>query len=109
MRWACSIRTWDICITPLLLPGQPDNQLSVILTFTLKSTHCVHMYVYPNLLPLPTAEVQRIQEQVEPLLFEQQYGAWCERVAAHNAHQLRRALYPGTGTHASHVIHRYNV
>lgn len=44
------------------------------------------MYSYPNLIPLPAAEVQRIRDKVEPLQFERLYGAWFERVMAHDAH-----------------------
>jgi glyoxylase-like metal-dependent hydrolase (beta-lactamase superfamily II) len=45
------------------------------------------MYSYPNLIPLPAAEAQRIRERVEPLAFERLYGAWWERVVAQDAHQ----------------------
>jgi hypothetical protein len=38
------------------------------------------MYSYPNLIPLPAAEVERIGEAVEPLAFDRIYGAWWERV-----------------------------
>lgn len=44
------------------------------------------MYSFPNLLPLPAAEVQRIRESVEPLAFERLYGAWFERVVQQDAH-----------------------
>jgi hypothetical protein len=44
------------------------------------------MYSYPNLLPLPAAEVQRIRERIEPLAFERLYGAWFERVVERDAH-----------------------
>lgn len=45
------------------------------------------MYSYPNLLPLPAAEVQRIRDTIEPWQFERLYGAWFERVVTHNAHE----------------------
>jgi len=44
------------------------------------------MYSYPNLIPLSAAEVQRISETIAPYQFERLYGAWFERVVAHNAH-----------------------
>lgn len=44
------------------------------------------MYSYPNLLPLPAAEVERIRKRVEPLVFERLYGAWFERVVTQDAH-----------------------
>jgi hypothetical protein len=34
------------------------------------------MYSYPNLIPLPAAEVRRIAAAVAPYAFEQLYGAW---------------------------------
>lgn len=43
------------------------------------------MYSFPNLLPLPVAEVQRIREKVEPLAFARLYGAWFERVVVQDA------------------------
>lgn len=45
------------------------------------------MYSYPNLIPLPAAEVQRIRDRVEPLQFENLYGAWFDRLITHDAHQ----------------------
>jgi hypothetical protein len=45
------------------------------------------MYSYPNLLPLPAAEVQRIRNTIEPWPFERLYGAWFERVVMHDAHE----------------------
>ncbi|HEX7733611.1 MAG TPA: MBL fold metallo-hydrolase [Ktedonobacteraceae bacterium] len=45
------------------------------------------MYSYPNLIPLPASEVQRIRDRVEPLQFERLYGAWWERVVTYDAHQ----------------------
>ncbi len=44
------------------------------------------MYSYPNLIPLPAAEVLRIKETIAPYQFERLYGAWFERVVAHSAH-----------------------
>lgn len=34
------------------------------------------MYSYPNLIPLPAAEVRRIAAAVEPFAFDRIYGAW---------------------------------
>lgn len=44
------------------------------------------MYSYPNLIPLPAVEVQRIQEAIEPWQFERLYGAWWDRVVPADAH-----------------------
>ena len=44
------------------------------------------MYSYPNLIPLPAAEVQRIRDMIEPYQFERLYGAWFERVVMQDAH-----------------------
>lgn len=37
------------------------------------------MYSYPNLIPLPAAEVRRIADTVEPLHFDRIYGAWWDK------------------------------
>jgi len=39
-------------------------------------THVGFMWSYPNLVPLPDAEVQRMAAAVEPLAFDAIYGAW---------------------------------
>ncbi len=46
------------------------------------------MYSYPNLIPLPATEVQRIRDTIEPYQFERLYGAWFERVVTHDAHTV---------------------
>jgi len=45
------------------------------------------MYSYPNLIPLPASEVQRIRDMIEPYQFERLYGAWFEREVKHDAHE----------------------
>jgi hypothetical protein len=45
------------------------------------------MYSYPNLIPLPASEVQRIKNTIAPCHFERLYGAWFERTVAHDAHE----------------------
>ncbi len=44
------------------------------------------MYSYPNLIPLPAAEIQRIRDTIAPYQFERLYGAWFERVVSLDAH-----------------------
>src|SRR3954451_10403583 len=39
-------------------------------------SHVAFMWSYPNLVPLPEAEVQRIAAAVEPYAYEAIYGAW---------------------------------
>jgi hypothetical protein len=39
------------------------------------------MYSYPNLIPLPAWEVERVAARVEPYEFDRLYGAWWDRVA----------------------------
>lgn len=46
------------------------------------------MYSYPNLIPLPASEVQRIKQAIAPYRFERLYGAWFERVVSHDAHAV---------------------
>jgi hypothetical protein len=53
---------------------------------TSKEADCVQMYSYPNLIPLPAAEVQRIRDMIEPYQFEHLYGAWFERIMMQDAH-----------------------
>ena len=38
------------------------------------------MWSYPNLVPLPAREVERIGAALEPWAFERIYGAWWDRV-----------------------------
>ena len=38
--------------------------------------HVGFMWSYPNLVPLPDAEVQRLAAAVEPFAYEAIYGAW---------------------------------
>jgi hypothetical protein len=42
------------------------------------------MYSYPNLIPLPASEIRGIVEALEPYEFERIYGAWWDRVVAHD-------------------------
>jgi hypothetical protein len=51
------------------------------------------MYSYPNLIPLPAAEIRRIRAIVETLAFERVYGAWWDAVvpAGGRAKVLRSA------------------
>jgi hypothetical protein len=48
------------------------------------------MYSYPNMIPLPAAEVQRIAATVEPLAFDRIYGAWWEKVIKRDAKEAVR-------------------
>ena len=43
------------------------------------------MYSYPNLIPLPALEIQRIRDVIETLEFDRVYGAWWDRVVAEDA------------------------
>jgi hypothetical protein len=42
--------------------------------------HVGFMYSYPNLIPLPEAEVGRIAAALAPYEFDQIYGAWWGRI-----------------------------
>ncbi len=44
------------------------------------------MWSYPNLIPLPAREVQRIRRAVQDLTFERVYGAWWHTIVASDAH-----------------------
>jgi hypothetical protein len=43
------------------------------------------MYSYPNLIPLPAREVERIRGVVETLAFDRVYGAWWPTIVAEDA------------------------
>jgi hypothetical protein len=43
------------------------------------------MYSYPNLIPLPAAEIERMRGILEALEFDRVYGAWWDRVVAEDA------------------------
>ena len=43
-------------------------------------SHVGFMWSYPNLVPLPDAEVQRMAAAVEPFPYEAIYGAWWEAI-----------------------------
>jgi hypothetical protein len=43
-------------------------------------THVGFMWSYPNLVPLPDAEVQRIAAAVEPFAYDAIYGAWWDAI-----------------------------
>ena len=54
-------------------------------------THVGFMWSYPNLVPLPEAEVRRIARAVEPLRFDAIYGAWWELVIPRGQEVVRRS------------------
>jgi glyoxylase-like metal-dependent hydrolase (beta-lactamase superfamily II) len=43
------------------------------------------MYSYPNLIPLPAGEIERMRAVLETLDFERVYGAWWDRIVAEDA------------------------
>ena len=49
---------------------------------TSKEAYCVHMYSYPNLIPLPAQEIRRMRDMMAPYAFERLYSAWFERVVS---------------------------
>jgi hypothetical protein len=48
------------------------------------------MWSYPNLIPLPPAEVERIAAALEPWRFERIVGAWWERVVERDGNDVVR-------------------
>ena len=44
------------------------------------------MYSYPNLIPLPAAEVARIRDTISLWRFERIYGAWFDRITPEDGH-----------------------
>jgi hypothetical protein len=43
------------------------------------------MYSYPNLIPLPAAEIRRLRGRIEELEFDRVYGAWWPAIMADDA------------------------
>jgi hypothetical protein len=66
-------------------------------------SHVGFMWSYPNLVPLPAAEVRRMAAAVEPLRFDAIYGAWwdlvipsgAQDVVRRSAERYARALHGG--------------
>jgi hypothetical protein len=52
--------------------------------------HVAFMYSYPNLIPLPATTVAAMGAKLEPLAFEQLYGAWWTTVIGSNAKDIVR-------------------
>jgi glyoxylase-like metal-dependent hydrolase (beta-lactamase superfamily II) len=44
------------------------------------------MYSFPNIIPLPASEVERIRDTIKAYTFERLYGAWFDRIVAADAH-----------------------
>ena len=63
------------------------------------------MYSFPNLVPLPAAQVRRVVKAVEPLTYDRIYGGWFDRVVftdakaavARSAERYIRAISASTG------------
>jgi hypothetical protein len=53
-------------------------------------SHVGFMYSYPNLIPLPPGEVERIASDLEPWDFEQIAGAWWGRIVASDGKRIVR-------------------
>jgi hypothetical protein len=55
-----------------------------ILTVVSDRRYVSFMYSYPNLIPLSATQVRRVVGAVEPYAFDRLYGAWWDRVVAHD-------------------------
>lgn len=44
------------------------------------------MYSYPNLIPLPASQVERIQQTVKPWTFDRMYAGWYGKKVSEDAH-----------------------
>jgi glyoxylase-like metal-dependent hydrolase (beta-lactamase superfamily II) len=53
-------------------------------------THVGFMYSYPNLIPLPAAEVERIAAALEPYPFDVVYGAWWRTIVPRDGKAIVR-------------------
>jgi hypothetical protein len=50
--------------------------------------HVGFMWSYPNLIPLPAREVERVAAALAPLAFDRVYGGWWDRVIESGAHEI---------------------
>ena len=69
-------------------PGGADGRgalLSGDVVMALPDRNVSFMWSYPNLVPLPAGEVERIGTALEPWPFERIYGAWWDRVVPADA------------------------
>ena len=45
------------------------------------------MYSYPNLIPLPAEQVERIRDTIKLWQFQRLYGGWFGKAVSSDAHQ----------------------
>ncbi|MGI8765825.1 MAG: MBL fold metallo-hydrolase [Gemmatimonadaceae bacterium] len=50
-----------------------------VLQVTMDNRHVSMMRSYPNLIPLSTAQVRRIEAAIDPFAYDRVYGAWWDR------------------------------
>ena len=67
LHWAGGAAGRGVLLSGDVVMAVPDRNVSF-------------MWSYPNLVPLPAAEVERIGAALEPWPFERIYGAWWDRV-----------------------------
>jgi hypothetical protein len=74
--------------TALHWPGGADGRgalLSGDIVMALPDRNVSFMWSYPNLVPLPASEVERIGAALEPWPFDRIYGAWWDRIVPADA------------------------
>jgi glyoxylase-like metal-dependent hydrolase (beta-lactamase superfamily II) len=79
--------------TVLHWPAGADGRgalLSGDVVMPVPDRHVSFMWSFPNLVPLPASEVERIDRALEPWPFERIYGAWWERVVTSGAKEAVR-------------------
>ncbi|GER90503.1 hypothetical protein KDW_46650 [Dictyobacter vulcani] len=57
-----------------------------IITVVVDRRYVSFMYSYPNLIPLPASEVQRMRDTIAPYKFDRLYAAWFEAIVQQDAH-----------------------
>lgn len=55
------------------------------ITVVANRTWVTFMYSYPNLIPLPSAEIRRIRDAIQPYAFERLYAAWFDTIVQADA------------------------
>ena len=76
LHWPAGADGRGVLLTGDIVQVIPDKQ------------HVGFMWSYPNLIPLPAPEVERVAAALAPLAFDRLYGGWWDRVIDAGAHEI---------------------
>ncbi len=81
LHWAAGAGGFGVLLTSDIIRVVPDRR------------HVAFLYSYPNQIPLPAREVERIGAAVEPFAFDRIYGGWTGNVIRSGAKEaVRRSV-----------------